>query len=121
MPVVGRGHDNRRAQVCIDFFDLDTRGELNLGRAEVIQRLWRELEDRRAGAAATKRGAGEMIETLTCRTALFSGCARAFVHLHAADRARAKTYYTEARRLFVRKEPALSQLVPGPPRRRRPR
>ena len=57
VPVTSRGKRHRRALVTIKFFKLDTREELLLRRAEILNELWRIFEDLASSDSQTKEDA----------------------------------------------------------------
>lgn len=81
-----------RGRAIIDFFQLDTRPDLILLRATVVQILFPKLEAAaKTGASAKKAKA--FLAVMTADTSHFAACARAYQKLHAADRDEAERWY----------------------------
>lgn len=98
IPKATRGHARRRAQVTIDFFDLNNREELWDGRFAVIRALWGALELSHEGASQrSRRDAREVIEELTAGNSPHTSCAQAFVALFERDPEDAWAVYQDAR------------------------
>jgi hypothetical protein len=107
IPAKGSGHARRRAQVCIDLFELDTRGRLLSERAQVLMLLWPHLEMRRTGSKAEKASAQHWLNTVTAAHLPHAACARAFVRLHQNNLPKAREHYKAACELVEGKEPKL--------------
>lgn len=83
------GYQHLRARVCIDFFGLDTRDDLMRARAWLVILLWGKLEERTTATGARKQELDEVVQGFTTPRTSFCACARAYVALHARDRAQA--------------------------------
>ena len=89
-----RGPRRRRAQVTIDFFELDRREELWRGRAEMIRNLYLALEALRD--ADLRLYAERAVASLLAPSAEHASCARSFRALYEADRSRAAVIFQGA-------------------------
>lgn len=107
IPAKRSGPAHRRGQVCIDLFDLDTRGRLLTERAHLLVLLWPHLEKWRAGSKAEQASARDWLEKLTASRMPHAGCARAFVRLYQNDLQQARKYHETACELVKGKEPKL--------------
>ena len=87
------GPRRRRAEVTIDFFELDRREELWRGRAEAIRNLFFVLERLNKGSEAEKEIAAEALDTLLSPASAHTSCSRAFRALYESDRARAEEIF----------------------------
>lgn len=83
------GYEHLRARVSIDFFALDTRGDLMLLRAQLVTLLWGKLEERAAATGAEKQRLDGVVQGFTAPRMHFCACARAYVALHASNRPQA--------------------------------
>lgn len=101
------GHERLRARVCIDFFALDTRGDLMLGRATLVMLLWGKLEERAAATTAERQRLDGVIQGFTAPRMYFCACARAFVALHASDRAQADALQRRCQEYLVSRDRAV--------------
>ncbi len=107
VPVAKSGHERDRARVCIDFFNLIGRRDLEKARATAIELLWTHLEQERSGRPAQRKSSQGMIAELTSPDSPHASCARAFVRAYRKDRDAAQAYLDEARKLLLSKEPSL--------------
>ncbi len=88
----------RRAQVTIDFFDLNNRDELWDERFAVIRSLWQALRNRElAQDQAEQDDASLTIEELISARSPHTSCARSFLALFEDDPRAAWRVYREAR------------------------
>jgi hypothetical protein len=111
LPAKKSGHGRRRAQVCIELFELDTRGTLLFDRALALDLLWFWLDKQRTGTKAEQVEASVMVEALTSERSSQAACARAFVQLYHRDLARARAHRDAARELLQGKEPKLYEAL----------
>lgn len=88
VPVAKRGASRRRAEVTIDFFELDTREILLRERAERLAHLYRERQ-----AEATDPTAAVARARLLDPSSPHSRCVQAFDALYDRDRAQARRMY----------------------------
>lgn len=93
VPRARSGHRFRRAQVTIDFFELDTREELLRERAEQIRSFHMALRLLETGGAADRAEALGAIEQHKAPYSPHSGCVRAFHALYERDRAEAEEIF----------------------------
>lgn len=93
VPRVSRGPRRHRAQVTIEFFQLNHE-DLASRRAPMIASLFVTLEAMRVGnLSATLRKEHEtVVEMAMSRKAQFSACARDYVKLYESDRTKAVEY-----------------------------
>lgn len=93
----------RRALATIDFFELNERSELQLGRARVVKDTWHALRRReQAETDQERQEATEDLELLTSHTHEHSLCARDFIALFEDDPIQAWNHYQTARDLYAR-------------------
>ena len=86
IPKIARGHGRRRAQVTIDFFELNNREELLNDRFRVIESLWLALKLRDASEDRRDRQiARQMIKEMTSPDYPHASCARNFLALYNRD------------------------------------
>jgi hypothetical protein len=100
VPKAAEGHDRRRAEVIIDFFELNTREELHRQRANMIIVLGTALKSLEAGGDDLDR---ELAERIVEKRFPHTNCLRAFRALWDDDRdlarrilAACKAYYAGA-------------------------
>lgn len=93
VPRARSGHRFRRAQVTIDFFELDTREELLRERAEQLRSFHMALRLLETGTAADRVEATAAIENHKARHSPHAGCVRAFHALYERDRAEAEEIF----------------------------
>lgn len=92
VPIGKWGHKRKRAVVTIDFFELDTREELLIGRAERIRDLYTTLELMRSRIAPQiQQLASKALKTQLSPASAHTNCARAFHGLYRRDQGRAKS------------------------------
>lgn len=104
----GRGYEDLRSQVVVDFFELDTREDLLEGRCMLIQLLWAQLECRISGDPGEKSSAEAYLKVIEeGRRFPHTACGRAFIELHGRDRPRAKIWYKAAVQYLTSKDPAV--------------
>lgn len=103
VPLKRAGYGRQRAQVCIDFFSLDTRDNLVRERASTILLLGEFLEKDRKRSTQAK----QIISALTADDAPMAGCARAFVKLFAQNRSRAQEVLAICARWLPRRDRAM--------------
>lgn len=96
------GDERVRAMTLIDFFELDTRPDLLLGRCQAIVVLAQWLQ-----RPKTNGKAKAMIAAMTASNAQFAGCLRDFQRLFVSDRDTALQWYVLALEYVASKEPAL--------------
>lgn len=104
-----RGHDSRRARVIIDFFELDTREDLLLGRCFALVLAWDQFtrfEDGDENAAA-------YLEQVERGEQPYSACQWAFWSLCESDRAAGLEVLERCRVFIVSKEPDLLRAFEG--------
>lgn len=82
-------HAYRRAQVVIDFFELDTREHLLRERAERVHALWMAAIVGQNRTATQKTRARNTMMALRLPSAAHSACVNAFFDLMQTDRPRA--------------------------------
>lgn len=80
----------RRAEVTIDFFELDRREELLRGRAEMVRNLFIALEMLKSRSKENRELAARCVENVVSPTSEHTNCARAFRALYDSDRVRAR-------------------------------
>ena len=100
----------RRAKVIIDFFELNLRPDLLLGRATKVATVWDCLEECRAPNLA--KDAGEAKQWLNAQisdASAFAATARAFVRQYGFDRAHARQLATLAKKYAVTHAAELEQ------------
>ena len=100
-------HENHRARVTINFFDLQEREELRRERAEVIQTIYLALGLENAPETRRRRLARITIRQYTASGLQHTNCARCFVALYRRNPAQAERFATLAIHL-------LSKLVRRP-------
>ena len=111
-PRADLGDDDRvRAMALIDFFELDTRQDLLLGRCVAIVLLYDWLEDARLDSQLRVE-AEACIEQLLADQATFAGCLRGYRDLYRRDREEALQWRRRSRRYAASKEPALLAMLP---------
>jgi hypothetical protein len=96
VPVETTGGKARRAQVIVDFFELDNREELRRERSSIIVWLWIAHRLRSTGSPADRNLAQKSIDTLTSPGSPHTSCARAFLRLIGDDPGRAEELAQEA-------------------------
>ncbi len=90
-------HDQRRAAVTIELFELDVREDLCRERAEVLDGLIDDLEDVQTHPDVHRRTkAAKAIRRAQSKGSKHSNCAKCFVALYRIDPARAKRYANRA-------------------------
>lgn len=89
-------YENHRAQVTIDFFDLQYREELLRERAELIQSLYLALTHEDSLKRGLQSIARSIIRERTASGWQHANCARCFVALYRQDPAQAKRFVEEA-------------------------
>ncbi len=106
------GYERLRAQVVIDFFELDTREGLLEGRCWMIQCLWARLEERES-SDLTKRARSEefLLSVRNGHQQLHTACGRAFIELYDADRPSAQACYDAAVGYLNSKDPAIFRVL----------
>ncbi len=92
VPVASRGHSRARAQVTIDFFELDTREVLLEERAERILALHVALASTDDPDESTAGAAQILVERLTAAEAPHANCARCHRELAENDPDRANAF-----------------------------
>jgi hypothetical protein len=107
VPAKRGGHARKRAQVCIDFFELHLRTDLNDARAHLLVMLWDKLRLVRTGTRRQQQDAQEVLTAARQPFFPHAGCARAFLDLYARAPKRAEAYYRAAHAIVTRKEPRL--------------
>ncbi|HYO58875.1 hypothetical protein [Archangium sp.] len=107
VPTKRSGPARRRAQVCIDLFELDTRGRLLTERAHVLVLLWPHLERLRTGSKAEQTKAQGWLAAVTAAHLPHASCARAFVRMYQSDLPKAREHHEAACELVKGKEPKL--------------
>jgi hypothetical protein len=107
VPAKRAGLARKRAQVCIDFFELHLRTELNDARAHLLVLLWDKLRLEKMGTPQECREATEVLAAVRRTRFPHAGCARAFLDLHARAPEQAEGYYRAAHAIVTRKEPNL--------------
>lgn len=93
VPRARSGHRFRRAQVTIDFFELDTREELLRERAEQVRSFHMALRLLETGSAADQAEAKAAIEGHRAPHSPHAGCVRAFHALYERDRNEAEEIF----------------------------
>jgi hypothetical protein len=93
IPVKKRGRLHRRAVVTIDFFQLNTREHLLLGRARQISHMFLVREAIRAGISDVS--AGRVRAFLLSPRSEHTNCVRVFDALYTRDRGQAERFYAE--------------------------
>lgn len=102
------GPEGLRAQVTIDFFELDTRAGLIEGRCWAILFLWPQLVDRDSSDLLTSTRARDFLRTYQeGHRQLHTACGRAFIELYDRDRPRARAFYDAATQYLSSKDPAV--------------
>ena len=89
-------HENHRAQVTIDFFDLQEREELRRERAALLQVLYFALTHENSLRTGLRNIARSAIRQKTARGWQHTNCARCFVALYRQDPAQAERLVDEA-------------------------
>ena len=89
VPVGKSDYVRRRAEVTINFFELDTREELLQGRAEQIRSFILAMNGTMSGNSMTKQLAQQVIEDLQSRKSPHSNCTQSYIKLYNKDRKRA--------------------------------
>ena len=89
-------HENHRAQVTIDFFDLQSREELLRERADLIQSLYLALTHENSSTTALRNLARSVIRQRTHQRWPHTNCARCFVALYRQEPAEAERLVVEA-------------------------
>jgi hypothetical protein len=95
-----------RAQTLIDFFELDTRGDLLELRCAFIPNLFARLE-LRGQPGPVGNEAKKYVEDLTHPKRLFAGCLRAFVKLYEQDSAAARKWRDIAEQYNMSRDPSV--------------
>lgn len=90
VPRARSGHRFRRAQVTIDFFELDTREELLRERAEQIRSFYMALHLLETGGPSGRAVAQGAIRDHLSPRSPHSGCVRAFHALYQRDSSKAE-------------------------------
>ena len=85
-------YENHRAQVTIDFFDLQYREELLRERADLVQSLYLALTYENSSRKELQNIARRTIRERTASGWQHANCARCFVALHRRDPAQAKRF-----------------------------
>lgn len=102
------GHEGLRAQVTIDFFELDTRAGLIVNRCWAITFLWPRLEERDSPDPQTRTRAREFLRTYQeGHRQLHTACGRTFIELYDQDRQQARAFYDAATDYLNSKDPAV--------------
>lgn len=116
-PRPGSGHERLRAQVVIDFFELDTREGLLEGRCWLIQLLWPQLEKLSSSDPQEKAQAESFLKTVEAEHRhLHTACGRAFIELYHRNRLRAKAWQEATAEYLTSKDPTiLRALGESPP------
>jgi hypothetical protein len=106
------GHEHLRAQVVIDFFELDTREGLLELRCVLIQLLWCQLENRASSDPRKKVKAEAFLESVqkTCRYP-HTACGRAFIDLYEKDRDMAERWQEAANGYLTSKDPVVLKAI----------
>lgn len=78
-------YNYHRAQVTIDFFQIQEREELRRERAEVIEKLWFVLQNENNPNIINRRQARHIIKRLTSTASQHTNCARCYVRLYRND------------------------------------
>ena len=117
MPRHQSGPRRLRAQVVIDFFELNRRADLLLGRAATIALLYQHLKEvAQPDLAADVAEAQSWVDADTHEAAPYAAAARAFKALYDADRPRAVEAVRLANRYISTKSSTLArQLASGLP------
>jgi hypothetical protein len=100
-PTARNGSANHhRAEVTIKFFDLDSREDLLLARAERIVTLWQAMIIAKRGTNAQKTDARNTIALMMKRTSEHVNCVKSFYRLAQQNPQRAKELYAPIRRFL---------------------
>lgn len=101
VPKFKRGDRYRRARVTIDLFELDTREDLALQRAEIILKLWlaHSALNLAESSKAMRIVAQKIVDTATSPLSPHTSCGRAFSKLCQQDFAKATEYQERAAKL----------------------
>ena len=98
VPKMTRGRGRRRAQVTIDFFELNRREDLWRGRFRAIRELWAQFERRKSAVnLRSRQDANQMINELTSSDSPHASCARNFLDLCKRNPDEAWDMYLDAR------------------------
>lgn len=99
VPASASGHERRRGQVIIDFFDLNGREQLHRERARMIVLFGASL----AAVAAGHADNSDQLIIETCRSSMMphASCLRAFERQWTDDRAFARRVLSECKRYFT--------------------
>jgi hypothetical protein len=101
-----------RAQVVIDFFELDTREDLLESRCHLILMLWPQLESKSSLDPIERRSAEDFLNVVhEERRFPHTACGRSFIGLYDRDPAAAKHWYNAARAYLTSKEPSVFKAV----------
>lgn len=108
----------RRAEIVIDFFELNRRADLLLGRATAITLLYQQLKEvQKPELAADAVEAQAWVDACLVDGAPFSGAARAFHRTYKADPSKAVDIVRLANRYLARKSStvakSLANILPG--------
>lgn len=91
------GHRRRRAEVTIDFFQLNTREELRHGRFHVLRSMFTAYDVAQVHPdPARKAAALRSLDEAVAVTAPYAACARSFRHLLVSDPGKAWEIYLAA-------------------------
>jgi hypothetical protein len=112
VPAAGTPMQQLRAQIVIDFFDLNRRADLLLGRATAIALLHGHLKEVQAPDLARNAAeAQRWVDAALDASAPYAAAARAYHRLHLRNPARAGDVARMALRYVASKNPGLT---PGP-------
>jgi hypothetical protein len=95
-----------RARTLIDFFELDTRGDLLELRCVLITNLFARLE-KMGQPAPIGPAAKQYVDSMTEPKRLFAGCLRGFVKLFDKDPAAARKWNDIAEQYLMSRDPRL--------------
>ncbi len=101
-----------RAQVVIDFFELDTREDLLESRCEIILLLWPQLENR-FSTDIVKQARAELFLRKIVEERRFpqSACGRAFIELYDRNKSEAEAWHNSALEYLTSKERSVLSAV----------
>jgi hypothetical protein len=88
-----------RAKTLVDFFELDTRGDLLLLRCAVVMLLFNDLNANGPGT--------QFVKALTDPKRTFAACARAYVKLFQTNKPEAQRWNDLAQDYLARQDPAI--------------
>ena len=116
VPASADAQSRKRAQVVIDFFELNRRPDLLLGRATAIVVAYQHLKELRDPDLATDVAmAQSWVDSDLREAAPYASAVRAFKHLFDTDEAKAREVARLANRYISKKSPSLAQSLTSKP------